>query len=253
MRNFLRNKLLLSIIFSFCFTSFAAAENLCANKKAYNIGFFNGVGNSRRDAKLNRDSLRPLVSTLDSYNMPVKYTLFYNRTKGYILDVTEVFAQKYEELGLSLNGKPESYFELFWYILNYTDVNVKDLVDMAGDPYIKTLYELIIKIPEYADLKDYLEKALASLTSAALTAMVTKEYNETTIADYKIHDDSLKNLLAEDYNVVLVAHSQGNLFVTHAYEDIVGSKGAYPQLHGRVNVVHVAPVNVASNLKGKAF
>lgn len=134
--------------------------------------------------------------------------------------------------------------------MNNTDINVDDLVGMTENPVLKMIYELIKKIPEYVDINTFLKAVLEYSASAALTKMINEEYSGTTLVDYKIHNDQLLSLLQDDFNVIIVAHSQGNLFAVHAYEDNVGANAPYRFFSQRVSILHVAPTNNVDSIRG---
>src|SRR5262249_47401373 len=57
-------------------------------------------------------------------------------------------------------------------------------------------------------------------------------------SDYTNHDMRLATLSSQGEKLLLVAHSQGNLFVNHAYDYVAPMIGA-----SSVNVVHIAPAS----------
>jgi hypothetical protein len=62
--------------------------------------------------------------------------------------------------------------------------------------------------------------------------------NPPTAADYAAHDARLEELALQGQKLMLVAHSQGNLFVNHAYDQVLQKAGA-----GSVGVAHIAPAS----------
>src|SRR5699024_4699583 len=68
--------------------------------------------------------------------------------------------------------------------------------------------------------------------------------NPPTEQDYAAHNLRLDALAAEGQKLMLVAHSQGNLFLNHAYDHIKPTVG-----RNSVNAVHIAPAS--PTLRGK--
>lgn len=128
--------------------------------KPVEIGYFNGIKTSFDDAYAGADALQSMLK--------ITVTLMYNHTHGYMNDISEVFAQRDEELD------PSNY-----------PVNIS-----------------------------------------------------ATIEDYRQHDLLVRKMLKRADKVILVAHSQGNLFANHAVNNLNDES-----LKKRVSVVHVAPAS----------
>ncbi len=62
--------------------------------------------------------------------------------------------------------------------------------------------------------------------------------NPPTSATYTVHNAQLDRLAGAATGILMVAHSQGNLFANEAYKYISPKVGA-----GRVSVVHIAPAS----------
>lgn len=196
--------------------------------KGYTLGFFNGVWNTRAQAISGREALRALVG--DSYNSEkIKYELFYNHTGSTaggsgLQDIAEVFQQRALEIDSS--GNLGKHWELFWESLSSKDTTFIDK--------IKSFF------PNSSQLFSSLYTDLNSKILAGWSYFLS---NPPTAADYAQHDTRLTALATEGQKLILVAHSQGNLFVNHAYDYITPLVGV-----NSVAVAHIAPAS--STLRG---
>lgn len=188
----------------------------------YTFGFFNGVWNTPRQAADGLVALRDLTGT--SYKSePIQYETFYNTTGSVsgatgLEDVAEVFKQRAHEIDSS--GELESRFEFFWESL-------------SGE---KTFSQRVINFYPSAGL--LFEQLYTQITSKLMDAIAYLSSHPPTEANYASHNTRLSTLALQRQKLILVAHSQGNLFANHAYDFIVAKIGA-----GSVKVVHVAPAS----------
>jgi hypothetical protein len=206
------------------------------------IGFFNGVWNTEADARNSYKRLQlefgpsfQLFGT-NYQGASLTYELFYNQTAcgsggaGCMEDIFETFAQRDRELGGVLSNR----WEYFWEMLSGTHTKSTSLTGTllswlggAGSSLLRLF-----------------DSAFGALINkvVALTNHAIK--NPPTNADVATHVAKLKTYADDDYTLVLVAHSQGNLFVNKAYDGLMASKpGAIAK------VVHVAPAS--PTLRGK--
>lgn len=234
MRHFLINSLLISVCLIFASSSQAEepSKDVCIDTRHYAVGFFNGMNNSYQMARDNLQALKALLS--DGWKEPENYELFYNHTKGFFDDLFEVFAQRYAEADFNNNGGL-SYLEIFWFIYQIDN----NLAETIGGGTLKEITKKVKDFESFVNnIDDYLVASIASYISKAMA----DEYNTITQADYAKHSAQLSSLLAKNYKLVLVAHSQGNLFVNHLYEKtVMGNNSKYPNMSHYVRVVHVAP------------
>ena len=79
---------------------------------------------------------------------------------------------------------------------------------------------------------DLYREAVTSLEQSALARV-----HSATVVDYADHRNQLLKMVAGNSRVVLVAHSQGNLFANHVFE------GLAKPLQTKVTVLHVAPAS----------
>ncbi len=210
------------ILFSLLFSSFTvqALEIPICRPAGYTVGFFNGVWNSRQQAKYSQDQLEKLVRETygETYQgEPIRFELFYNTTNG-LLDVMEVFIQRSAEIDGS--GELGKRFEYLWGSLTG---NASFLEKVKGFfPNLSSFFGWFY---------DSLIQKFLALGAKLFGSLPTNE-------DYARHDQQLKELVAEQKKLILVAHSQGNLFVNRAVETLRGMGSEVG-----VQVVHVAPAS----------
>lgn len=192
------------------------------------FGFFNGVWNTEEEAGMGLDALKKLVGASHD-NAPIRYESFYNQTgKGGsgspLQDIAETFVQRGVELDGVLNDRWEHYWDL--------------LAGRHGDP--DSLTGSLIKGLGSGGL------ALARLLDATFNATLGQIVggwarllsDPPTEADLNSHLAKLRILAGEDAHLVLLAHSQGNLFANAAHDGLLAS---HPRV--AVKVVHVAPAS----------
>lgn len=202
----------------------AATQSLC-DTSGYTLGFFNGVWNTVKGATDGMTALQ--VAAPSTYNgKPVSGELFYNHTGcgplkvGCLQDIAETFVQRANELDTS--GALATHFEYFWELMlgqgQFSLIDrVVALFTSAGDVFTA--------------MRNSLVAAIATDTSLLLS-------NPPTEADYAAHNARLDALATEGQMLMLVAHSQGNLFVNHAYDHVAPEVGT-----SSVSVVHIAPAS----------
>ncbi|WP_417763323.1 YfaP family protein [Shewanella sp.] len=199
------------------------AANLCENR-GYVLGFFNGVWNDPTvDGALGGlSALKNIVG--EEYNdEPVDAELFYNHTGSAVgaswwQDIAETFMQRANEVDES--GELSHRFEYLWEVI--TD----------GGSFWDRLIDLV---PATAGVLD----ALYAQFMTNITAEIVSWFSDPpTDADYAEHSARLDEFALQGQKLLLVAHSQGNLFVNHAYDYI--SPKVSPN---SVKVVHIAPAS----------
>ena len=207
-----------------------AAQSPAPCVLGYTVGFFNGVWNTELQGIDGRNALQAAFreasgNSNDTYNdEDVGYQLFYNHTGSSVgatplQDIAEVFEQRANEIDpsgfFSVNG-----FYLLWESLNGTQ-NYSSVVSSLVPGLTKTLQQ-------------YVNAAILS-AAASLSTLLS---SPPTSQDYATQDATLSTLAAAGRKLVLVAHSQGNLFVVPAYDYIMPIVGST-----RVKVVHIAPAS----------
>lgn len=200
-----------SILIGICFGLFSQAAfadcHIAIKKSKVGVCFINGVDKTKYAA----------TATMNALNKLTKYRaeLFYNHTQGLTLDLLETYQQRVVEMHPEMAGR----YDLMADMLSANGAATQKLLD-SGDAgivaSIRAFRAAVVKLEQ-----DAMERV------AAMTRM-----------DYKEHNSQLQKKVQEDSRVVLVAHSQGNLFANHAFE-ILGD-----DRQKKVEVLHVAPASV---------
>lgn len=197
--------------------------------RGYTVGFFNGVWNTNtQDGALSAMNAQRALTGDTFKDEPIEYELFYNSTGSTVgatgaQDVAEVFEQRALEFDAS--GELGRRFEYFW-----------EAASDGSKPFFTRLWETF--------------GAEASIVDSLYTSVITKAFagwslllsNPPTQVNYAEHRAQLDTLAAEGQKLLLVAHSQGNLFVNQAYTYVRPKVGA-----SGVAVVHVAPASIILN------
>lgn len=200
----------------------AATIPLCA-PAGYTLGFFNGVWNTYREAT---DGLLALNQvTTNTYNgLPISGEVFYNHTgcgtvgATCLQDVAEVFIQR--ATAVDPAGNYSNRLEFFWDLMSGSSTLTATISGIIG----------LVTSP--------LDAIAADLRGQMVAGMSYQLSHPPTAADYVTHNTRLDALKTEGQKLLLVAHSQGNLFVNQAYDHILQSVGA-----PGVSVVHIAPAS----------
>lgn len=212
----------------FCTAGPARIRRFCGPAPTL-IGFFNGVWNTGDDAEQSLARLRQEYGSTFR-GTPLVYELFHNRTgceesRGCPADVAEVFAQRQAEL----QGVTQQRWEIFWEMINNRDQQADSLTSAIRSG-LATASAFI----------RFIDAMRAEISNAFLGLAGELGRTASTIPDLREHAQKLAGVLRNDVvaGAVLVAHSQGNLFVNAAH-DIV--KAAVPQ--SQIKVAHVAPAS----------
>lgn len=205
--------------------------SLCESS-GYVLGFFNGVWNDPTEAAQGMERLMLLAG--DRFqDERVTSELFYN-TSGKLEDrpdvsrledVAEVFMQRSEEIG----GIFDQRWEYFWSMLGGAG-------EMSFWERLQESHQAFGDL--YAAWKDHVQ----AKTVAALAGLASAPPSES---DYIRHNARIQGLVTERKKLLLVAHSQGNLFVNKAYTEAVRVSGSGDS----AKVVHIA--SAAPTLNGE--
>jgi hypothetical protein len=199
------------------------------------IGFFNGVSNTKDAATASLNRLQ-IEFGLVHKSGPLKYKLFYNQTAcgsgllglaPCIEDVAEVFAQRNKELGGVLGDRWEIFWELLAGAHEQSDSLTSRLLKALGNSSNALL-----------QLLDSTFAAMLNQLTGSFTKLLNLLSTPPTVANTAAHVATLKEYADRDSGMVLVAHSQGNLFVNAAHDAL---KASNP--NANVKVVHVAPAS----------
>jgi hypothetical protein len=186
----------------------ANSDSIC-EPSGYLVGYFNGVGSTLRN---NTDSINSIKKRFGETknNQKISYQLFINPTDGYLGDVAEAFKQK-------LDANPADTtltWKLFWKALH-----AKLKIDNPS-----TLKDIIYN----QTIDSALDKR-----KAAFDALV-QQANYLPVVKAQV--DTLRPFLLQGSKAVLVAHSQGNLFVVDVVKTLKREFG-----ESSMAVAHVAP------------
>jgi hypothetical protein len=211
-------------------------RNIAENKPPTLIGYFNGVANTRPSANI---SLNRLVREFPSTQAKILvHELFYNQTtcesgafrQGKIPcleDIAEVFDQRISEL----NGVLKNRWEYFWEILSgrsNQDGSLTATLTSRFGVFANSILQLI----------DSIYAVIINQLAGSFPRLITILNSKPTAAETAGHVAKLKTYADKGSGMVLIAHSQGNLFVNAAYDGIKASTPA-----AKVKVVHVAPAS----------
>lgn len=200
------------------------------------IGFFNGVANTRSAAQ---GSLRRLEAEFGPQykETPLKYAQFYNQTACDGGFCWEDMAETFEQRSMALNGVFADRWETFWDILagrHQQDTSLTGrLLNLLGNGSNALLQWL-----------DTTATAVLNQLVNNTLRLMTYFSNSPTAANRADHNTRLWRYADDGNQLLLVAHSQGNLFVNSAYDSLMRFK---PEAKARV--VHVAPA--APTLRGE--
>lgn len=196
------------------------------------VGFFNGVWNTRDQASDGLAKLE-LQATSVKGKQNLKFELFYNQTGSRtgstsglsaLQDLAEVFDQRSREL----DGVLSNRWETFWDITSAQHASVNSgiggLLRLLGS-----------KASDLASLVDSIFNATLNRIVAEFARRLS---DPPTAADLAAHNAKLQKYAEDGYPVVLIAHSQGNLFVNSAFDTLRRSKPDAP-----AKVVHIAPAS----------
>lgn len=136
-------------------------------------------------------------------------------------DVAEVFIQRALEIDSS--GELGKRFEYFWESLGSGEKSFTD--------------KILGLFPNAASLFSAMYTSLISTITQGWSYLLS---NPPTGADYARHNNRLDQLQVEGQKLLLVAHSQGNLFVNQATDYIKPKIG-----ENSIQVVHVAPASIS--------
>jgi hypothetical protein len=192
------------------------------------FGFFNGVWNTSEQAKDGLTALKALVGPTYR-DTPIRYENFYNQTgqgtsSTLLQDIAETFAQRSTELDSVLNNRLEHYWDL--------------LAGRHGDPHSLTGSFISGIGNGAAALAGLIDATFNATMGQAVAGWARMLSNPPTEADMGAQLAKLRGLADDEADFVLVAHSQGNLFVNAAYD---GLRRSHPDTHA--TVVHVAPAS----------
>lgn len=201
-----------------------ASIHIPCKAPGYTLGFFNGAWTTKQDAEDDLDILAAaLPATYKGYDISTE--LFYNHTgcdaqgATCLQDLAEVFIQRAQEIDST--GSLASHFELFWESIGDGNASITQKI---GQIYSGA-----------QSLFDYLHTKMISGVMAGLSYLLS---HPPTVSDYVLQDASLEILENDGAKLLLVGHSQGNLFLNNAYDYIESRWGKQD-----VAAVQIAPAS----------
>ena len=196
------------------------------------LGFFNGVWNTEDQTSDGLTAIRHVVG-LSRGETVIRYENFYNQTgrangSSGAQDIAETFIQRSKELDGVLADRWEHFWEMSSGRSRAEGSLTSTLLSGLGESGLAL-----------ADLIDSAVSAILAKFAGLLSNLLS---HPPTATDSAEHLSRLRALAAEDNDFVLVAHSQGNLFVNLAYDGLADTSA-------KKAVVHVAPAS--PTLRGK--
>lgn len=191
-------------------------------RPGYTVGFFNGVFNTRDDAREALGRLRAIGGNVWK-GQPVSYQLLYNHSGmspdrpgvTRLEDLAEVILQKNVDLHIVLIGR----LELFWQALRGDG---QDWRVLRATGWGATAVQAYVSV----------------ILNRALSAFAWFLSNPPTAADTAAHEAKLLQEIASGRKLLLVGHSQGNLFLNSAF------RAVYPKTSIQaMKAVQVAPAS----------
>lgn len=181
--------------------------------------YFNGVNTTFVKAVSSTEKLKEIYGIQDANGRDIVYDLMYNPTEGFG-DFAEVFDQRLSEQSDELNGR----FELFFEALN-------------GDGEL--LEQLSRVLPRAIEVRDEFSEYLRAAIPASITSLQQTAPNEV-LTGFRTRIDAHD---IEGRRLLMLAHSQGNLFLNPSYDYAVSKISP-----SSVGAVQVAPAS--STLRG---
>lgn len=189
----------------------AQTQEACISP-GYAIPLFNGVLTSRATALVAQIEVQRQIGNTwtdqQQQREPLAVILFYNPTTGPLEDVAEAFKQKYRE-DLDVLRR----FEHIW-------AEIYPLTDII---YAHSLLHGVLKDEILKAAENALRRAIDEVDVEPITSAF---------------DSKLKGLVARNWKVFAIAHSQGNLYMSRV---VASARSAYP--NKQILAYHIAPPN----------
>lgn len=207
----------LTLFFNISYSIEAPIETDIGCEESNNVGilFLNGVQNDAQQALVNLKSTRNIYDLKSGNKKNVCYKLLYNQDDGYV-DFVEVIAQKVRE------KFPDLQEDDLWSAIG----NFLFLGNLVG----KNLDESYLTQKEIQEIYE-----LSLIENNRIQNAELKTLNEIT--------RKTKDVLA-DLPVVVVSHSQGNLFANRLYEEIELDTFFSDRLDSYANLQVASPANI---------
>ncbi len=184
-------------------------QELCSRQNGVVFLYFNGVNTTKPEARVVREHFQERYGDLTPEGRDIAYELMYNQTdRGIVigglplLDIFETIQQRFSQQEKELENRVEYH----WNIVRGRTSSTS----------------LIGRIAESLESVKRIILDTNNLRTNSMVSTLTNIYqNPKTLQDYKEHQIFLENLITERKAILMVGHSQGNLFLNNAYDYIL--------------------------------
>lgn len=193
------------------------------------FGFFNGVLNTERQARLSLNITTELLRK-KSAETKIKGIIYYNTSQGALSDIGETFSQRLDEKYPEISN----HTELFFPTLKNDGVSRSLYSNFPSwELFVEDIFTLSIASINQFSLENHLVK------DHYVKKYLDNKFNKESNSDYKQQNARLNTAIKNHDKLLFIAHSQGNLFVNKAYEYLKSKK--YDQ--SLIKIIHVAPAS----------
>lgn len=202
------------------FAAPAPTPSACGDQGLY-VAFYNGVWSTSADALRGMGALRAQLG--ETYRGEhIRYELMYNPTNGWE-DIVQAFDRRLAQENAVLANRWES----FWDTLQGRGP--------AGAGFLARVGQTFSSMAGLAnDLR-------AIVTTAAVNSVVLLTANPPTVREYSEQSTRLDTMTLEGKKLLLVAHSQGNLFMGQAYQHLDAGVAGGRVTAGSYAALRIAP------------
>ncbi len=211
-------------------SSLFAKEKEVVNEYLNDVYFANGINTDRGEAQsaltdIIKKQVKESLFNGNEAKMKesVHFKLAYNNTLGVYLDMLEAWQQKKAEHG-TFWWAVETFFDVYGKVAKLpAKYATKKVVQTIILESLKASADKFIKEPllEKAGLKDLVD-LISDLKSNVTPKNAWKTLTDAATAlehyDEKVQLDSYKKSIEQEHSVIVVAHSQGNLFTIEAVD-----------------------------------
>lgn len=215
-------KVALSVILSISNVALAqstpqpTSNTTCAPENEVLFAYFNGVQTSKITALTTLHYWKARYGVTSPVGDKIIYEAFYNETGPLLEDFGETFEARLAEQGIKL----ENRWEIFLDSLNESGIFSTPLNTITNFVQARN---------------DFREYVLTKIVSR----LANIKANPPTAETYARHRTQLDESLQKKRKILMVPHSQGNLFMNKAFEYVEAKSGI-----GTVKAVHIAPASV---------
>lgn len=216
---------------------FEAIGDSC-EKKGYAVAYINGVNTSWADAYSNLLHLRAKMGIGDRFGNnqePVTYELYYNTTAS---ENSKTIFEKLVESWIKRNPRLQRITSQHWEVFrSFVEEGNND------DASWRSLREVYTEaVPEFGP---FFSSFMDEYSKQSIEELIRLVANPPEWEHTARHITRVKALALEGKKIMMVAHSQGNVYVKPLYEAALSTEGFESD---SISVLHLAPPN--SNLNG---